>query len=276
MIGQGPLKLERSSGSWTIGVGTSDPQTEPPGACSGPCENAGMASVNQAPRLYRGISPSERRAQRRERLFEAGLELFGTHGYADSSIRAVCEQASLNSRYFYESFSGREDLLFHVYKRVVEEVAFDVIKATAQAETIEEQARAGLRAALTILTEDPRRPKVIFLEAVGVSERLERLRRDNMHAFADLIVQNSRLITGDGLALRLDPVLTARSLMGAVVDIQIDWINGDVDASVEEIVEHFTKLFTAVAYASVVDLASAFQPAQTRAQSPGRSTTPLR
>jgi len=37
---------------------------------------------------------------------------------------------------------------------------------------------------------------VIFLEVVGVSERLERLRHDNMHAFADLIVQSSRLITG--------------------------------------------------------------------------------
>jgi AcrR family transcriptional regulator len=232
-----------------------------------------MATDKRATRLYRGVSPSERRAQRRERLLDAGLELFGTHGYADSSIRAVCGGASLNSRYFYESFTGREDLLLHVYTRVVEEVAFDVIKATGQAESIEEQARAGLRAAWTILTDDPRRPKVIFVEAVGVSERLERLRRDNMHAFADLIVQNARLITGDALPLRLDPVLTARSLMGAVVDMQVDWINGDVDASVEEIVEHFTKLFTAVAYASVVDVSASRPPEKPRGTSPGSART---
>jgi AcrR family transcriptional regulator len=234
-----------------------------------------MASGNQSPRLYRGISPSERRAQRRERLLNAGLEQFGTHGYADSSIRSVCAEASLNSRYFYESFTSREDLLFHVYTRVIEDIAFDVIKATGQAASIEEQAQAGLRAAFTILAEDPRRAKVIFIEAVGVSERLERLRRDNRHAFADLLVQNSRIVTGDDISHRLDPVLTARSLMGAVVNIQLDWLNGDVDASVDEIVDHFTKLFTAVAYAAVTDPA---RPGRTRqnksANSKGRDTQP--
>ena len=233
-----------------------------------------MASVSQPPRLYRGISPAERRAQRRERLFDAGVEQFGNQGYAQSSIRSVCAEASLNSRYFYESFTSREDLLFHVYTRVIEGLAFDVIKATGQAESIEQQAQAGLRAAWDALGEDPRQAKIIFVEAVGVSERLERLRRDNMHAFADLLVQNSRLVTGDDVPLRLDPVLTARSLMGAVVDIQLDWLNGDVDASVDEIVDHFTKLFTAVAYASVTDPAAAHRPRRTRSAGSTRSATP--
>ncbi len=105
LIGQRPAKLERWSGSLddrsgcacTLKRATTRPRIRPPGW---PCDNEVMASVNQAPRLYRGISPSERRAQRRERLLEAGLQLFGTDGYADSSIRAVCTQASLNSRYF--------------------------------------------------------------------------------------------------------------------------------------------------------------------------------
>ena len=177
---------------------------------------------------------------------QAGLELFGTDGYASTSIRAVSAQASLNSRYFYESFSTREDLLYHVYTRIVREVASRVIEVTADAETIEEQAQAGLRAAWTILTEDQRKAKVIALEVVGVSERLQRSRRDNMHAFADLVLQNTRSITGGAVRLHMDPVLTARSLMGAIVDMLEDWINGDVDAPVEELVDHFTRLFTAV------------------------------
>ena len=39
---------------------------------------------------------------------EAGLELFGTLGYASTSVRAVSAAAALNSRYFYESFGSRE------------------------------------------------------------------------------------------------------------------------------------------------------------------------
>jgi len=208
----------------------------------------------QEPRLYRGVSAAERRAGRRERLLEAGLELFGTRGYADTSIRAVSAQAALNSRYFYESFSSREDLLYHVYRRIVRDLAMAVIAATAQAETVEEQARAGLRAGWTALTEDRRKARIIALEVVGVSERLERVRRDNRHAFANIVVQNALSFAGDPSRLLMDPTLTARSLMAAVVDMQVDWLNGDVDASVDEIVEHFTRLFTAVAYGSVRDL----------------------
>jgi len=40
-------------------------------------------------------------------------------------------------------------------------------------------------------------------------------------------------------------------LMGGVVEVLLEWINGDLDASVDEVVEHFTVLFTAAAYAAV-------------------------
>jgi AcrR family transcriptional regulator len=197
------------------------------------------------------MSAAERHAQRRERLLEAGLELFGTQGYAATSIRAVSAAASLNSRYFYESFSSREDLLWHVYRRIIREDVTVVIEATAGAESIEEQARAGLRASWKLLTDDPRKARILALEAVGVSERLEQMRRESRHAFADILVRNAMSIAGGSVTLRMDPVLTARSLMGAVVQVLADWVNGEVDAPVEEIVEHFTRMFTAVAQAAV-------------------------
>ena len=90
------------------------------------------------------MTAAERRDQRRERLLEAGLELFGTQGYAESSVRAVSAAAGLNSRYFYESFASREELLYQVYERIVAEIAIAVIEATATRATVEGQARAGL------------------------------------------------------------------------------------------------------------------------------------
>jgi hypothetical protein len=39
--------------------------------------------------------------------------------------------------------------------------------------------------------------------------------------------------------------------MGAVVEVLVDWINDDVDATVEELVDHFTQLFTVVADAAI-------------------------
>ena len=58
-------------------------------------------------------------------------------------------------------------------------------------------------------------------------------------------------IAGDDITLRMDPVLTSRALIGAGMELLVDWIHGDVNASPEEIVEHLTKMYTAVALASV-------------------------
>ena len=216
-----------------------------------PCENDTVESGVQTPRRYRGITAEERHEQRRERLMEAGLELFGTEGYAGTSIRAVSAAASLNSRYFYESFSSREDLLYHVYLRVLSEVVTQAGAAVAEADTIEGKAREGLRAGWTVVTEDRRKARIVAMEVVGVSPRLEQLRRDMRHALADLTVKGALSFADEGVQLRLDPVLTARALMGGVVEVLVDWIHGDVDASVDEVVEHFTRLFTAATYAAV-------------------------
>jgi AcrR family transcriptional regulator len=181
---------------------------------------------------------------------EAGLELFGTLGYPHTSIRAVSAEAALNSRYFYESFSSREDLLYCVYQRILSDIFAKAAEAVAREDTLEAQARAGLRAGWTAVTEDRRKARIVAIEVVGVSERLERLRRENRHALAQLTADRALALAGD-LRLRLDPVITARFLMGGVVELLADWINGDLNASVDEVVEHFTVLFTAAANAAV-------------------------
>jgi len=219
-----------------------------------------MEPAVQTPRRYRGITAAERSAGRRERLIDAGLELFGTEGYAGSSIRRVSAAAGLNSRYFYESFSSREELLYEVYVSILTEIGVKAAEAIAMAETIEEQARAGLRAGWTVLTEDPRKARIVALEVVGVSERLEQARRQMRHALADMTVRNAGTFVGEGVELRLDPKLTARSLMGGVVDVLVDWIHGEVDLTVDEVVEHFTRLFTAAAYAAVEAPALSLRP----------------
>ena len=202
-------------------------------------------------RTYRGVTPAERQAERRERLMEAGLELFGTVGYARTSVRTLSAAASLNSRYFYESFTDREDLLYAVYQRIIGDIFAKVRDAVAGEDTLDAQTRAGLRAAWTAVTQDRRKARIVALEAVGVSERLERHRHETRQALARLTADNALALAGGGIRLRLDPVLTARFLMGGVVEILLEWINGDLDASADDVVEHFTALFTAAAHAAI-------------------------
>jgi AcrR family transcriptional regulator len=181
----------------------------------------------------------------------AGLELFGTVGYARTSVRAISAAAAVNSRYFYESFSSREDLLYCVYQGIVGDIFTRASAAVGQEDTLEAQARAGLRAAWLAVTEDRRKARIVAIEVVGVSERLERLRHETRQALAQMTADNALSLAGPDARLRLDPVLTARFLMGGVVEVLHEWINGDLDTAVDDVVEHFTALFTAAARAAV-------------------------
>jgi hypothetical protein len=77
------------------------------------------------------------------------------------------------------------------------------------------------------------------------------LRRETGQALAQLTADNAMSLASGGVRLRLDPVLTARFLTGGIVEVLLEWINGDLNASADEVVEHFTALFTAAAYATV-------------------------
>jgi AcrR family transcriptional regulator len=203
-------------------------------------------------RTYRGITPSQRQAERRDRLLKAGLELFGTVGYASTSVRAVSAAASLNSRYFYESFEDLEDLLYNVYYSIVADIYLNASEAIARETALEDQFRAGLRAGWMAVTEDRRKARVVAIEVVGVSERLETLRRETRRALAQLTTEGM-LGLANGVPLRLDPVITARFLIGGVVELLADWVVGDLDLPADDIVDHFTAVYTAAASASMAD-----------------------
>src|SRR6202035_2219353 len=80
--------------------------------------DAASSSVAAAPRPYRGVSATDRRQQRRQRLIDAGLQLFGTLGVAGVGIVDVCAEAGLTKRYFYENFASIDTLADAVFEYV--------------------------------------------------------------------------------------------------------------------------------------------------------------
>ncbi|MCQ0016032.1 TetR/AcrR family transcriptional regulator [Actinomadura madurae] len=131
-----------------------------------------MSGRNPAPRRsYGGRSAEERRAERRERLLAAGLELFGTRGYAATSIERLCATASVSTRNFYEEFSGREELLTTLHRGINERAAEAVSAAYAEAADagLPTRVERAVRAFVTATASDPRRARIAFVEVIGVS-----------------------------------------------------------------------------------------------------------
>jgi AcrR family transcriptional regulator len=169
-------------------------------------------------RVYGGRSEHERRADRRARLITAGLELFGTEGWAGATIERLCAVAGVATRSFYEEFSSREALLRAVYEDVMGGVVTAILPRVAQATgSTEDRIRVGLAGYVGYLTEDPRRARVAHREvrAAGV---LEQDRHAMVLRFADIIATETRLAQGaEGRILGL-------ALAGAVTEVLVDWV----------------------------------------------------
>ena len=167
-------------------------------------------------RPYGGLTPDERRQDRRQRLIEAGLQEFGTVGYADTSIETLCRSAKVTPRYFYEFFASRERVLAAVYDRTSIEVLAGVSDAVSRAGSDGPAAmiRAGTGSFFSQLFEDPRKARILCVDSVGVSAEIEQSRRVCMHQFARLVSERGRLVLpGDDLPMDLFDIV-ARLLRG--------------------------------------------------------------
>jgi AcrR family transcriptional regulator len=179
---------------------------------------------------------------------DAGVELFGTRGYRVSSVKAVCDQAGLTERYFYEAFPDREALLEAVYDEFVED-AMEVTRAAVSrpGSDLYEILRAGIEAFTEAVTSDPRRARIQAIEIVGVSPRLEEQRRGVIHGFAGMIAGITRDHGGreaEG-AVRLDVI--SLGLVGFVNELLISYVLGDLEVSLSELIENQVFSFVAVA-----------------------------
>jgi AcrR family transcriptional regulator len=200
-------------------------------------------------RPYRGVSADDRRAVRRAQLIEAGLELLGERGWQGTTVRAVCAEAGLTERYFYESFAGRDELLAGIFDRVASEAADGVLRAVEAApHDARAKARAAIAAFVEMLTDDPRRARAMLLESLSDAALRER-RAEAIRGFARLVSDQAQSFYDDPIAAD-DAELTALALVGGLAELLVGWLDGTIEVPRERLVDHCTELFVAAARVS--------------------------
>ncbi|PBC54682.1 TetR/AcrR family transcriptional regulator [Rhodococcus sp. ACPA1] len=204
--------------------------------------------MSQPARQYRGRSSEERAADRRVRLLEAGLQVFGTVGGEKATMTAICAEAKLTERYFYESFHSRDDLLVQVIEGIAAEIA-EAARVTLQTVTgdPEVRARAAIATFVEILTADPRKGRVSIIESAG-AEPLRTRRRELLRAFALLVAEESKELYGDRAWSSPQDEITALLFVGGLAELMTSWLNGEIEVSPEQIVDAATYQFTSTAH----------------------------
>jgi AcrR family transcriptional regulator len=204
--------------------------------------------MNRPTRQYRGRSAEERAADRRERLLEAGLTVFGGDSAERATMTAICQEAGLTERYFYESFTGRDELLVCVVERIAEEIRDRALAALAETEhSPEERARAAIAAFVAVLTGDPRKGRIAVVESAA-SEPLRTRRRALLRQFAQLVAHESRELWGDSALPPPHDEVSALLFVGGLAEVMTAWLRGEVDVTPEQIVDAATRHYLVTAH----------------------------
>ena len=190
---------------------------------------------------WAGVALTDRRAERRALLIDAAYALFGTGGEAALTVRSVCRESALNTRYFYESFADIGELLGAVFDKVAAELGAAVDAAmTSAGDSLSARTRAGVAAVLGFSSADPRRGRVLFTDA-----RANPVLTERRAATQDLL-REAVLTEGWRLQPDTDPIAAATGAAmytGAMAELAQQWLAGHLGDDLDAVVDHALRLF---------------------------------
>lgn len=188
-------------------------------------------------RPYRGVSAEVRRAERHAKLLAAGLDLLGTVGWEQTTMTAVCAHARLTERYFYEHFSGRDELLLAVVDSVADEARATVATALAAAPRDDPAAaaRSMISAFVVFITDDPRKGRAAIIESAA-ADALRKRRHELLREFAHLLVVRARELFGPDAIRPPRDEIHAMLFIGGLAELLTGWLSDEITASRDDII----------------------------------------
>ncbi|BBX20244.1 TetR family transcriptional regulator [Mycolicibacterium duvalii] len=177
---------------------------------------------------WSGVPLSDRQALRRDELIAAGIAALGSREGPGLTVRAVCRAAGLTERYFYESFTDRDDYVAAVYDEVCTTAMATLRKS--------ESPRDAVERFVSLMVDDPARGRVLLL-APEAEPVLARSGARWMPNFIDLLQRKLTRIT--------DPTvqaMIATGLIGALTALFTAYLDGRLTATREQFIDHCVEL----------------------------------
>lgn len=202
-----------------------------------------MVAMVQA-RPYGGVQARDRVAQRRRQLLDAGLQLLGAADEpSELTVRAICGQAGVSARYFYESFTDKHQLVAAVFDWVIADIAATTQAAVASAPRAE-QNRAGITNLVRTIAGDDRVGRLLFNAQLS-NPVLARKRAELGGVFAQLTSRHVR----DAYELPENESIKAMMhfVVGGVGQTISAWLSGDIQLTQSQLVDQITRIIDELA-----------------------------
>lgn len=198
-------------------------------------------------RLIKGRTLAERRQERRQALLESALELFGTRGFAATTVDDVCRHANVSTRNFYEEYDNRLALLSALVDELAERALHAVVAVEIEPgpDFVARRTQVRVSALVHALVDDPRVARVVFVDNVAGWAQYPELMTDILGRFTRWLHEFWRdHLDGLGVARERQQAL-AVGVVGASVALLGDWARAPGDrTSVDDIVDHIVEFAT--------------------------------
>ena len=199
-------------------------------------------------RPYAGVYAADRQARRRTRLLEAGLDLLGSNiDPAELTVRGICQQSGLATRYFYESFADKDQFIGAVFDWVITRMAMTTQEAVSAAPA-ELQTRAGMTNIVAAIDADPRVGRLMFGTQMS-NTALIRKRRESEALLVMLSGRHVETLLRRPATERITAF--AYFVVGGVTQTISAWLAGDVSLSSEELVDQLSAIVDAFGESSL-------------------------
>ncbi len=177
---------------------------------------------------WSGLPLRDRQARRRDELIAAGIALLGGAGGPVLTVRAVCREAALTERYFYESFADRDEFVRVVYD--------DVCHRAMTTLTTADTARDAVERFVALMVDDPTRGRILLL-APGVEPVLAQSGATWMPSFIELVQRKLTRISDPAVQ-----AMVATGLIGALTALFTAYLNGRLAATREQFIDYCVEM----------------------------------
>jgi AcrR family transcriptional regulator len=173
---------------------------------------------------WSGVPLQDRQTLRRDELIAAGVDVLGGDDGSTLTVRAVCRTAGLTERYFYESFTDRDEFVRAVYDHVCSTAMSALTSSTTPREAVERF--------VALVVDDPVRGRVLLI-APEREPVLTKSGAEWMPSFIELLQHKLTRITDPAVQ-----AMVATGLVGALTALFTAYLNGRLTTTREQFIDY--------------------------------------
>ncbi|MGV9709411.1 TetR/AcrR family transcriptional regulator [Gordonia sp. NPDC003424] len=205
----------------------------------------GTSEGGETLRAYGGEDGDSRVARRRATLIDAALELLGASDGGSITVRGVCREAGLTTRYFYESFGSIEELVSATFDEVIEEISATGLEGFASGTDMMGMVTGAVGAIIDVVASDRRKGRLLFSPSLQ-SPTIAAKRMESTDLFAGLTLQSASGILDVPISPQ-EAFAAANFQVGGFARVIAAWLDGHLDLDRDGLVEICVRLMTALA-----------------------------